>query len=50
MELFDNPQHDKGGYQYFINNEYHLGIVGTSAVDETDKYLMGDIVDVLFSK
>ncbi len=56
MELFDNPQHDKGGYQYFINNEYHLGIVGTSAVDETDEYLMGDIVpksnivDTLFSE
>ena len=27
MELFDNPSHDLGGYQFFMENEYHLGIV-----------------------
>ena len=33
MELFDNPTHDDGGYQYFIDNEYHLGIVTSDIVD-----------------
>ena len=40
MELFDNPTHDKGGYQYFINNEYHLGIVTS---DINDSQLTGNI-------
>jgi len=44
MSLFDDPQNDINGYQYFMNNEYHLGIVKTSAKDATDKYLFGDIV------
>ena len=33
MELFDNPQHDLGGYQFFLENEYHLGIVKAPIVD-----------------
>jgi len=44
MSLFDNPQHDEGGYQYFLNNEYHLGIFKTGAIDSVDNYPHGDIV------
>ena len=43
MKLFDNPQQDINGYQYFLQNEYHLGLVSTSAVDGVDTYLKGDI-------
>jgi hypothetical protein len=43
MELFDNPRHDYGGYQFFINNEYHLGIIKSSAIDEEDSATNGDI-------
>ncbi|RUM59623.1 MAG: hypothetical protein DSY59_04210 [Persephonella sp.] len=43
MMLFDHPRHDYGGYQYFMKNEYHLGIISTSAKDEEDKHLYGDI-------
>lgn len=43
MALFDHPSHDEGGYQYFLNNEYHLGITKTSAQDEIDTHLLGDI-------
>jgi len=43
MELFDNPQHDAGGYQYFMDNEYHLGIIKSSAIDEIDSAISGDI-------
>jgi len=56
MSLFDNPRNDYGGYQYLMNNEYHLGIIKTSAIDEEDKYRIGDIefkkdiVDIVFEK
>jgi len=40
MALFDNPTHDEGGYQYFLDNEYHLGIVSAPV---KDKQLTGDI-------
>lgn len=43
MALFDNPRQDYGGYQHFLNNEYHFGLIQSSAEDETDKYLYGDI-------
>ena len=43
MALFDNPQHNYGGYQYFMQNEYHLGIVKSSAIDEIDIATNGDI-------
>lgn len=43
MALFDNPRHDYNGYQFFINNEYHLGLVGSSAVDEVDIAPNGDL-------
>jgi len=50
MELFDDPKHDYidrlnnvKGYQYFMQNEYNLGIVRTNAVDEVDNYPTGDI-------
>jgi hypothetical protein len=45
MSLFDNPQHDVGGYQYFMQNEYHLGVLKSSAVDEIDIASYGDIVN-----
>jgi hypothetical protein len=44
MSLFDNPAHDKGGYQYFMQNEYHIGIIKSSAVDDVDNGTNGDIV------
>ena len=43
MGLFDNPRHDYGGYQYFMNNEYHLGIIGSTAIDEVDAGANGDL-------
>ncbi|MBU1668175.1 hypothetical protein KKC13_07120 [bacterium] len=43
MALFDNPRQDYGGYQYFMQNEYHLGLIQSSAEDETDKYIYGDL-------
>lgn len=43
MGLFDNPRHDYGGYQYFMQNEYHLGIMKSSAVDGVDIASNGDI-------
>jgi len=43
MALFDDPRHDYGGYQYFMNNEYHLGIVETGAQDEVDSAAYGDL-------
>ncbi len=55
MALFDNPQHDVGGYQYFMQNEYHLGIIKSGAVDATDIAtngditVKGDIVNILFN-
>jgi hypothetical protein len=44
MSLFDNPQHDVGGYQYFMQNEYHLGVLKSSAIDAVDIASYGDIV------
>jgi len=43
LSIFDNPSQDKGGYQYFLNNEYHLGIIKTGAKDEIDEALHGDL-------
>ncbi len=56
MSLFDNPKHDYGGYQFFMQNEYHLGIMKSSAIDEIDNAPFGDIVqkenilDILFTQ
>jgi len=33
MNLFDNPTHDKGGWQFFLQNEYHLGIISGKIID-----------------
>jgi hypothetical protein len=44
MMLIDDPSHDKVGYQFFLQNEYHLGIIKTSAKDETDKAPYGDLM------
>jgi len=43
MSVFDQPDHDKNGYQYFMNNEYHLGIVKSSAPDGSSNGIFGDI-------
>lgn len=43
MALFDNPRQDYGGYQYFIDDEYHFGLIETSAEDAVDKYIYGDL-------
>jgi len=43
MVLIDDPQHDKGGWQFFLQNEYHLGIFKTSAKDEVDSAPFGDL-------
>ncbi|CAA6818815.1 MAG: Endo-1,4-beta-xylanase A, partial [uncultured Sulfurovum sp.] len=43
MALFDDPAHDKGGYQYFMNNEYHLGVSKTNAQDGVHTRLLGDL-------
>ncbi len=32
MALFDDPGHDKGGYQFFMEDEYHLGIVKSRTI------------------
>ncbi len=54
MALFDDPRHDYGGYQYFMQNEYHLGIIKSGAVDgvsiatDGDIVTKGDIVNSLF--
>jgi len=31
MALFDDPDHDLGGYQFFSENEYHIALIGTDA-------------------
>jgi len=61
MSLFDNPQNDKYGYKFFLENEYHLGAIKTSAIDSniTDNssniYMLGDItpkqniIDTIFN-
>jgi len=43
MSLFDNPQHDVGGYQYFMQNEYHFGAIKSSAQGGVDIASFGDI-------
>jgi hypothetical protein len=43
MALIDDPVHDINGYQAFNRNEYHLGLVSTSAKDENDTALYGDL-------
>ncbi|MCK4440587.1 MAG: hypothetical protein KAU90_01185, partial [Sulfurovaceae bacterium] len=54
MALFDNPRQDYGGYQYFMQNEYHLGIIATDSIDEEDKapdgnlYFKGNILDHIY--
>ncbi len=36
MMLFDNPQHDAGGYRAFLLNEDYMGLVATGAVPDVD--------------
>jgi len=53
MSIFDDPQNDKGGYKFFLHNEYHLGAIKTSAIDgnitndNSNIYMLGDIVPKL---
>jgi hypothetical protein len=35
MNLFDDPKHDIGGYNYFLQNEHHLGIISTGVDAES---------------
>ncbi len=35
MNLFDNPKHDLGGYNYFLHNEHHLGLISTKVDPES---------------
>jgi len=44
MALFDDPTHDIDGYQFFLNNEYHLGVIGSSAIDEIDNGIDGQLM------
>jgi hypothetical protein len=44
MALFDNPRQDYGGYQFFLQNEYHLGLIGSIAVDEIDDGIDGQLI------
>ena len=44
MSLFDDPMHDHYGYQFFLNNEYHLGIIGSSSIDAIDNGISGDLI------
>lgn len=37
MNLFDNPKHDLGGYQYFLHNEHHLGLISSSVDPESQE-------------
>ncbi len=37
MNLFDNPKHDMGGYNYFLQNEHHLGLISTGVDAESLK-------------
>ena len=53
MELFDDPTHDRGGYQFFIDNKYHIGIIatGATALDTLPDGALkpkGDVLDILF--
>ena len=54
MELFDNPSHDKNGYQYFMENEYHLGVIKNSTKSDENEAIDGniefkeDILDTIF--
>jgi len=43
MALFDDPRQDFAGYQYFMKNEYHLGLIQSSAKEGVDKYIHGDL-------
>ncbi len=55
MEIFDNPHHDLGGYQFFLNNEYHIGIIISNTTDGSlDSHIDGNISfkvnpDVIFN-
>jgi len=40
MALFDDPSHDAEGYQFFMQNEYHIGIIKS---DEIEGQLNGNI-------
>jgi len=51
MALFDDPVHDKGGYQYFLQDEYHLGIVKAPLKDDQltgDIHFKSDVIENIF--
>jgi hypothetical protein len=43
MELIDHPQHDGGGYRFFLENENHLGMAATGAQSGVDAQPDGDL-------
>lgn len=44
MTLFDNPMQDINGYQFFLQNEYHLGLIGSISIDEIDDGIDGELI------
>ncbi len=51
MELFDDPLHDAGGYQFFMDNEYHIGVVKSDILENQlsgNIEFKGDILDSIF--
>jgi len=44
MALFDNPMQDINGYQFFLQNEYHLGLIGSISEDEVDDGIDGSLI------
>jgi len=55
MSLFDDPMHDNPGYQFFMQNEYHLWIIKTTATWWISQYadwnisFKGNILDNIFT-
>ena len=43
MNLFDDPKHDMGGYNYFLQNEHHLGVISTGTDPESLQPKDGDL-------
>ncbi|WP_457567849.1 hypothetical protein [Desulfurobacterium sp.] len=45
MAVFDNPHHDLGGSQFFLNNEYHMGVAISNTTDGSfDSHIDGNIL------
>jgi len=42
--LIDDPAHDKNGWQFYLQNEYHFGLMKSSAKPGVDDGFYGDMV------